>query len=94
MGAEQESAEIVALRALGWLSGREDMLAMFLAASGTDLEDLRTRATEAVLLIAVLDFIMSEDGWVIAFCDEMGLPYESIDRARQNLPGGARIHWT
>ena len=94
MTSGQESAEIVALQALGWLVGNEEVLPAFLAATGVAPDDLRHRAGEAAFQIALLDFLMMEDAWVIAFCDQAGLPYEAVDQARQRLPGGARIHWT
>jgi len=90
----RESAEIVAIQALGWLAGNDDLLPVFLAASGGSLDDLAARATESAFLIAVLDFVMNEDAWVIAFCDSCGLDYEAPGRARQMLPGGGRVHWT
>lgn len=91
---EQEAAEILGLRALGWLAGKDDQLSIFLESSGAALDDLRTRANDPAFLIAVLDFIMSEDQWLMEFCDATGLPYDAPDRARQMLPGGARVHWT
>jgi hypothetical protein len=45
-------------------------------------------------MIAVLDFLMSRDDWVIGFCDAHGLPYDRPMVARQALPGGAAVHWT
>lgn len=94
MPSEQEAAEIIGLQALGWLAGNEDLLAVFLAASGGRIEDLAARAADPVFLIAVLDFVMMEDAWVVAFCDASGLEYQAPGRAREHLPGGARVHWT
>ena len=94
MANEREAAEILALQALGWLAGNDDLLPVFLGLTGAAPEDLRARAADPVFLIAVLDFVMNEDAWVIAFCDSVSLPYEALDRARQSLPGGARMHWT
>jgi hypothetical protein len=38
----------------------------------------------------VLDFLLMDDAWVVAFCDAAGLPYEAPMRARAALPGGGR----
>lgn len=89
-----ESGEILALQALAWLVGNEELLPAFLTASGADLADLRQRVTDPAFLIAVLDFLMSEDAWLMAFCDDHTIAYDAVDRARQSLPGGARVHWT
>ena len=43
---------------------------------------------------AVLDFLLMDDAWVIAFCDAEGHPYTAPMMARAVLPGGAATHWT
>jgi len=90
----QDAAETLALQALAWLVGQDELLPIFLGASGSDLTDLRAQAGDAALQIAVLDFLMLDDAWVGAFCDAHGLAYDLPMRARQALPGGALPHWT
>lgn len=89
-----DRAETVALTALGWLAGNEDLLPVFMGASGSSEADLRTRATDPEFLGAVLDFLMMDDAWVVAFCDAAGLTYDAPQTARQMLPGGGEVHWT
>ncbi len=90
----QESAETLALRALGWLLAQDELLPGFLAATGAAPGDLAARAGDADFLAAVMDFLLSEDAMVIGFCDAAGLPYEAPLRARAALPGGGAPHWT
>lgn len=90
----RDSAEIVALRALGWMTGNEDLLPAFLGATGAGAADLRERTGDPAFLVAVLDFILQDDRWVIAFCDAEGLPYDAPMAARRALPGGEAVHWT
>ncbi len=90
----RESAETIALQALGWLVARDDLLSLFLNASGCDLSDLRARAVESEFLASVADFILSDDAWVIAFSQENGLPFDALPRARAALPGGDLPNWT
>lgn len=90
----RESAETVALQALGWLVARDDLLPLFLDASGCDLSDLRARALEPEFLSSVADFILSDDAWVIAFSQESGIPFDALARARAALPGGDLPNWT
>ncbi|MDT8854093.1 DUF3572 domain-containing protein [Paracoccaceae bacterium Fryx2] len=90
----QESAETIALQALGWLSGNEDLLPVFLGASGSSVGDLAAGARNPVFLGAVLDFLLMDDAWIIAFCDACGLPYQAPMEARAALPGGGEMHWT
>jgi hypothetical protein len=90
----QESAETTALLALGWLAGNEELMPGFMNASGVSVADLARDATKPAFLASVLDYLMMEDAWVMAFCDANGLPYEAPMQARQGLPGGAQYHWT
>lgn len=89
-----DAAETLALQALSWLLSQEDLLPVFLGASGTAAEDLRTRAADPELLGSVLDFILMDDAWIAGFCGALGLPMEAPMQARQALPGGALPNWT
>lgn len=90
---DQKQAEIRALGVLAWLASNEELLPVFLGATGADETDLRTRVLEAEFLGSILDFLMMDDAWVIAYCDGEGLPYDTPMRARQALPGGADVSW-
>jgi hypothetical protein len=94
MKSEQEQAETVAIQALGWMAGNDEVLGQFMGASGASIDDLRAGAGDPAFLGALLDFLMLEDAWVIAFCDAANLPYEAPMRARAALPGGGQMHWT
>lgn len=87
-------AETLALQALGWLVSNEELLPVFLGASGASLGDLRGRAGDPVFLASVMDFLLMDDEWIVAFCDASGLAYDAPMEARQALPGGAATHWT
>lgn len=91
---KQEAAEALGLQALAWLVGNEDLLPVFMNASGVGADDLRAQAADPGFLGAVLDFLMMDDAWVIAFCDTIGAPYERVMQARQTLPGGEQVNWT
>ncbi|NNE53237.1 MAG: DUF3572 domain-containing protein [Sulfitobacter sp.] len=90
----QETAETLALQALGWLATHDDLLPVFLSSTGASEEDLRERAADPVFLASVLDFLMMDDAWVMALCDSLALPYERILLARAALPGGEQVNWT
>jgi hypothetical protein len=91
---ERDSAETVGLRALGWLAAHEELLPVFVGATGASLVDLRSGAGDAAFLGSVLDFLLMDDAWVVAFCDASGLGYDAPMRARAALPGGGEVHWT
>jgi uncharacterized protein DUF3572 len=90
---KQEQAETVAIQALGWLAGQDDLLGVFLGSSGADVNDLKQMAGDPAALGSVLDFILQADEHVTGFCDDAGLPYEVPMQARQYLPGGAAVNW-
>lgn len=94
MSLSQESAETTALQALAWLAGHEELLPVFLGATGASEADVRAGATDPEFLGSLLDFIMMDDAWVVQFCDHAGLPYDRVMGARQALPGGAQVNWT
>lgn len=89
-----DAAETRALQALAWLAGNEELLPIFMGATGVSQDDLRQQAGNAEFLASVLDFLLMDDAWVMACCDALTLPYEGLMQARAALPGGAHIHWT
>ncbi|WP_415402364.1 DUF3572 domain-containing protein [Tateyamaria sp. SN3-11] len=94
MSMSQESAEVVGLKALGWMAGNEELLPVFLGATGANEADVRAGASDPAFLGALLDFIIMDDAWVQGFCDAAGLPYDQPMQARMALPGGGEMHWT
>ncbi|MDZ4136293.1 MAG: DUF3572 domain-containing protein [Paracoccaceae bacterium] len=91
---KQDLAETIGLQALAWLAGNEDLLPVFLTASGASVTDLATGATQPAFLGSVLDFLLMDDAWIMAFCDAQNLRYEAPMQARMALPGGEQTHWT
>jgi hypothetical protein len=90
----QESAETIALQALGWLAGNDDLMPVFLGATGASVNELAKSVKDPAFLGSVLDFLVMDDAWVMAFCDAANLPYEAPMQARVALPGGEQINWT
>lgn len=94
MTAERENAETIALQALAWLAGNDDLWPLFLGATGLAPGDVAARAHEAEFLASVLDFLLMDDAWVVGFCGSAGLPCDRPRAARAALPGGAAPDWT
>ncbi|MFY0679388.1 MAG: DUF3572 domain-containing protein [Thalassovita sp.] len=94
MSNSKDAAETLALKALAWLVGNEELLPVFLGASGASAEGLRDSANAPEFLGAVLDFLLMDDAWVTQCCDALAVPYESLMQARGHLAGGAQMHWT
>ncbi|MEJ6708796.1 MAG: DUF3572 domain-containing protein [Amylibacter sp.] len=89
-----EAAEVVALQALAWIVGNDDLRGVFLGASGASVDDLRTSAADVDFQASVLAFLLMDDQWVIEFCDDHRLDYQTPNQAQQSLPGQGVPHWT
>jgi hypothetical protein len=92
MPSQQDAAELLAIQALGWLAGNDDLLPVFLGATGASVGDLAQGAGNPSFLASVLDFLMNDDAWVIEFCDATGHRYTDPMQARAWLPGGQATH--
>ncbi len=91
---KRKTAETVALQALGWLASDDEQLMAFLGMTGAGIGDLAAGASNPAFLASVLDFLLAEDGRIIAFCEQAGLDCAIPMQARAALPGGAQMHWT
>lgn len=91
---KQDVAEIRALAILGWLAGQEDLLPLFLGATGATETDLRAHASEPEFLASVVDFLMMNDAWVISCASDQGWHPDEVMAIRAGLPGGDLPAWT
>lgn len=90
----QEAAETLALNVLTWLAGNDDLFSVFLQTTGASAIDLAANATKPAFLASVLDFVLTDDAWVVAFCETTRLPYDAPMKARVCFPGAEQINWT
>ncbi len=87
---EQMDAEILALKALGWVVGAQETLSQFMVQSGVELDELRGQAGNLELLAALLDFLLADDSLARAFCEEAEIESLQLHQARALLPGGGQ----
>ena len=80
-------AEVVAIRALGYIAADETLFERFLALTGFGAEDIRERVTDPGFLGGVLDFLLGDERLVIAFAEASDLAPEVPMMARRKLPG-------
>ncbi len=90
----REQAELLALQALGWIAGQEELAGNFLGATGAGADDLRERASDPEFLGFVLDFLLGDEEALLAFCESSGTAPDRPLRARAALPGGDLPNWT
>lgn len=88
---KQEQAEVLALQAITYISGEEHALNGFLAQTGAGLDALKEQVSDPVFLAGVLDFMLSDESLLLAFCDQENIQPEFIIRARRALPGGENL---
>lgn len=89
-----QTAETIALQALAWLAGNDELWPVFLGASGSTSDFAMAGARDPAYLSSVLEFITMDDVWVMAFCDTADLKYDAPLRARYALPGAEKVEWT
>ncbi|ETA53351.1 DUF3572 domain-containing protein [Ponticoccus alexandrii] len=94
MTMSRETAETTGLKAVAWLAGNEELLPVFLGATGASEADFRAGLEDPAFQGSVLDFILMDDAWITGFCDAAGLRYDAPMQARAALPGGEAVHWT
>jgi hypothetical protein len=86
-------AETLALQAVALIVADEDLLPRFLAATGSDADDLRRRISDPDFLGAVLDFVLENDDRVRTLAEAAEVSPETVILARGKLPGG-QTDWT
>ena len=83
-------ADIIALKGLAFLAGSQADLEQFLAISGLRPDDIRARAGDPHFLAGVLDFFLSGEALLLAFCEAETLDPREVHRASAILSGGTR----
>lgn len=91
---QQEEAEILAIKALTYLAGLDEMMDRFAALSGMALGDILERAQDPEMLAGILDFYLSDEALLTEFCEAHEISAEAPAQARTALPGGDLPHWT
>lgn len=94
MAMTRTQAELLAAQVLDWLAGDPARIGAFMAACGTDPAALRAQAGTPEMLLAVLDFLLSDEAMLLACCADLGVAPTAPAMAQAALPGGAQYHWT
>ena len=84
----RDTAETIALTALGYLAGAAEDFDRFLTTSGLDAASLKARAGEPEVLAAVLDFLLRNEALLVDFCDSTSIAARDVHMAH-HLLGGA-----
>lgn len=85
---------VTGLHLLAHIFADADLGARFVAFTGLDADDLRARATEPMVLAAVVDFLAANEPDLVAAADAIGMPPATIIAAGRALTGDGVEHWT
>ncbi|MEZ5811525.1 MAG: DUF3572 domain-containing protein [Rhizobiaceae bacterium] len=85
---DQETAEALAVNALGFIASSEALLPRFLQLTGIEASAIREAAAEPGFLAGVLQFIAAHEPTLIAFCEATGAEPQSVGMALRALPLG------
>lgn len=80
--------EVLALQALAHVAGDPDLGPRFLALSGLDVDTLRERAGDPVILAAVIDFLTGREADLVACAEAIGVKPQALVAAGIALGAG------
>jgi hypothetical protein len=81
----RESAEMLAIEALGFLAQEPERLGRFLALTGIEAQSLRAAALEPNFLLGVLDHLAGDERLLRQFSEQKEIEPEVVPRARDLL---------
>lgn len=90
----RDAAELIGLRALGWIAAQPELAGRFLDTAGASADEMRERAADPEFLGFVLDFLLGDEAALLAFATDEKISPDRPLRARAALPGGALPNWT
>jgi hypothetical protein len=88
---QAETAETLALKGLAHVAADPESLGRFMDLAGLGVDDLRARAGDPELLAAVMDFLLSDDARLLAFCQAEGLTPVKAHAVRRALVGASEV---
>jgi hypothetical protein len=83
----KDEAEALALQVLAFLLSDSKQISRFLALTGIAPQDLREVATSRDLQAAALEYLLSDEGLLLTFCQEAGVDPGTVAPAHVLLTG-------
>jgi len=85
---DREQAENIAISALAYIAGSEELLPRFLGISGISAPEIRQAARSPGFLAGVLQFILAHEPTLLDFCSAADLRPNMVSAAARSLPFG------
>ena len=86
-GFSRESAEKLAISALGFLAQDEERLGQFLSVTGIGPDMIRKAAADPSFLAGVLDHVCGDEPLLIAVAEHAGIAPQDVAHAQAVLSG-------
>ena len=83
--ASVDSAQSLAVSALGFIAADSDRLSRFLSLTGLGPDNLRTAAADPAFLGSVLDYLIADEALLVEFAADAGVKPEAVGRAHAVL---------
>ena len=90
---DRETAETRALEVLTWVLSKDDLIQVFMGATGASQNDLRSNTLSHEFLLSILDFVLMDDSWVISCSKFLNIDPTQIKLIRMSLDGGQEVNW-
>ena len=91
---DREIAETRALEVLTWVLSEDDLIQVFMGATGASQNDLRSNTLSHEFLLSILDFVLMDDKCVISCSKFLNIDPSQIQLVRMSLDGGQEVTWT
>lgn len=88
---DADFGETIALQALGFLAEEPERLGRFLALTGMGPHELRDKAQTPQVLLAILEYLMQDEGLLLVFTAGSGIAPDDIAPAHAQLEQMAGI---
>jgi len=85
--ASVDSAQSLAVGALGFIAADSDRLSRFLSLTGLGPDNLRTAAADPAFLGSVLDYLIADEALLVEFAADVRVKPEAVARAHAVLRG-------
>ena len=91
---DREIAETRALEVLTWVLSEDDLIQVFMGATGASQNDLRSNTLSHEFLLSILDFVLMDDRWVISCSKFLNIDPSQIHLIKISLDGSQEVNWT
>src|SRR5579872_1780226 len=81
----RETAEMLAIQALGFIGEEPERLTAFLHSTGLEVDQIRSAAREPRFLVGMLEHMLADESLLLAFAASVGVDPAAIGQARDAL---------